>query len=152
MTAKVTPSLPGAPSLRSASAYAACRVSSLQAWTYKPQKRQDGSAFALTYSLRLKSCRLMGAFVISPLPPVLIQASCAARFLCSAGVTPLHCYCEPRRHRLVFHPFPGGNRLSDVPLLPPISRPGRGRLLQLLGLPLLSCRLYHPAGVTCLDS
>jgi hypothetical protein len=73
------------------------------------------AAFALTYSLRLKSCRLMGAFIISPLPPVLIQASCAARSLRSAVVTPLHRYCEPRRHRLVFHPFPGGNRLSDVP-------------------------------------
>src|SRR5713101_5802441 len=68
MTAKVTPSLPGAPSLRSASAYAACRVSSLQTWTYKPQKRQDVSAFALTYSLRLRSCKSMDAFIMSSLP------------------------------------------------------------------------------------
>jgi hypothetical protein len=32
-------------------------------------------------------------------------------------------------------------------LLPPISRSGRGRFLQLLGWSLLSCRLYHAAGV-----
>ena len=38
------------------------RVSSLQTWTYKPQNRQDVSAFALTYSLRLRSCKSMDAF------------------------------------------------------------------------------------------
>src|ERR1039458_1597450 len=40
---------PGAPSFFSASAYAARSVSILQTWTYKPQKRQVVSAFALTY-------------------------------------------------------------------------------------------------------
>src|SRR5207248_3713324 len=44
------------------------QVSILQTWTYSPQKRQDGSAFALTYSLRLRSCNSMDAFVISSLP------------------------------------------------------------------------------------
>src|SRR5215813_13046248 len=57
----------------------------------------------------------MGAFIISPLPSFLMQASCAARFLRSTDVTPLHRYCEPSRRRLVVHPFPGSNRLSDVP-------------------------------------
>ena len=33
------------------------------------KKRQDFSAFALTYILRLSSCRVMGDFVISPLVP-----------------------------------------------------------------------------------
>src|SRR4030095_3359715 len=42
-------------------------------WTYRPQKRQAGSAFALTYRLRLRSCKLMGAFIISPLPPILLE-------------------------------------------------------------------------------
>src|SRR5258708_12346513 len=42
-------------------------------WTYRPQKRQVGSAFALTYRLRIRSCKLMGAFVISPLPPMLLE-------------------------------------------------------------------------------
>src|SRR5580765_8495675 len=68
MAAKVTPSTPGAPSFSWASAYAARRVSNLQTWTYKPQKRQDVSAFALTYSLRLRSCKSMDAFIISSLP------------------------------------------------------------------------------------
>ena len=31
------------------------------------KKRQDFSAFALTYILRLSSCRVMGDFAISPL-------------------------------------------------------------------------------------
>src|SRR5271165_4132117 len=33
-----------------------------------PQNRQDVSAFALTYILRLRSCKSMDAFVISSLP------------------------------------------------------------------------------------
>src|SRR5438045_8413581 len=68
MASNVTPSIPGAPSFCLAIAYAARRVSILQTWTYSPQKRQDGSAFALTYSLRLRSCNSMDAFVISSLP------------------------------------------------------------------------------------
>src|SRR6516164_10670541 len=68
MASKVTPSIPGAPSFFSAISYAARSVSILQTWTYRPQKRQDGSAFALTYSLRLRSCKSMDAFVISSLP------------------------------------------------------------------------------------
>ena len=68
MASNVTPSTPGAPSFALAMSYAARRVSILQTWTYRPQKRQDGSAFALTYSLRLRSCKSMDAFVISSLP------------------------------------------------------------------------------------
>ena len=68
---------------------------------------QPKSAFPMTYSLRLRSCKPMGAFIISPVPPVLTKTSCAARPLCSTGVTPLHRYYEPSRHRLAFTPFPG---------------------------------------------
>src|SRR4029077_4272262 len=68
MASKVTPSTPGAPSFFLAISYASRRVSILQTWTYSPQKRQDGSAFALTYILRLRSCKSMDAFVISSLP------------------------------------------------------------------------------------
>jgi hypothetical protein len=68
MAAKVTPSIPGAPLLSLASAYASLSVSILQTWTYKPQKRQVVSAFALIYILRLRSYKLMDAFVISSLP------------------------------------------------------------------------------------
>src|ERR1700746_3661038 len=68
MASNVTPSIPGAPSFCLAISYALRSVSILQTWTYRPQKRQDGSAFALTYSLRLRSCKSMDAFVISSLP------------------------------------------------------------------------------------
>src|SRR3982074_1539950 len=46
---------------------------------YSPQKRQGGSAFALTYRLLLRSCKLMGAFVISPLPPALLEPGTSSR-------------------------------------------------------------------------
>ena len=36
---------------------------------YGFMRRPLRSAFALTYRLLLRSCKLMGAFVISPLPP-----------------------------------------------------------------------------------
>src|ERR1700686_1385851 len=121
MASNVTPSIPGAPSFCLAIAFASRKVSILQTWTYSPQKRQDGSAFALTYSLLLRSCRLMGAFVISPLPPLLNQTLCAARPLCSAGITPLLCYYGPGRHRLAFHRFPGLAGYTTY-LAPPISR------------------------------
>jgi hypothetical protein len=47
MAANVTPSIPGAPLFAFAAAYAVRSVSRLPTWTYSPQKRQDGSAFAL---------------------------------------------------------------------------------------------------------
>src|SRR5271167_2800484 len=68
MASKVTPSTPGAPSFCLAISYATRRVSILQTWTYRPQKRQDGSAFALTYILRLRSCNSMDVFVIPSAP------------------------------------------------------------------------------------
>src|SRR5215467_654882 len=89
MAVKVTPSTPGAPSLLLASAYASRSVSILQTWTYKPQNRQDVSAFALTYSLRLRSCKSMDAFVISSLPSRLKETLQTDGPLCSADVTPL---------------------------------------------------------------
>ena len=51
----------------------------------------------------------MGAFVISPLPPLLSEELQAAGSLRSTGVTPLPCYCEPHRHPLVFDRLPGGS-------------------------------------------
>src|ERR1019366_206722 len=64
MTSNVTPSTPGAPLFFLANVYASRSVSILQIWTYKPQKRHDGSAFALTYMFLLRSCKLIGVFVI----------------------------------------------------------------------------------------
>jgi hypothetical protein len=90
MASNVTPSIPGAPLFFLASAYASRSVSILQTWTYSPQKRQDGSAFALTYIPRLRSCKLLDAFVMSSLPPILSRKLQTAGPLRSTGVTRLH--------------------------------------------------------------
>src|SRR5450830_873105 len=120
MAAKVTPSTPGAPSFFSASAYAARSVSILQTWTYKPQKRQVVSAFALTYILRLRSCKLLDAFVISSLPPCLPEKLQTGP-LRSTDITPLHRYCGPIRHPLAVDRFPGCAGYT-IYLAPVISR------------------------------
>src|SRR5215469_314709 len=75
------------------------------------------------YSLRLRSCRLIGAFVISPLPPFLIQTACAARPLRSTGIAPLLRYYGPGRHRLAFARFPGFAGYTSY-LAPPVSQWG----------------------------
>jgi hypothetical protein len=51
----------------------------------------------------------------------LTPTSCAARLLCSTGVTPLRRYYERRRRRLVFGRFPGSPGYTTY-LAPPISR------------------------------
>ena len=107
MASKVTPSLPGAPSFFLASAYASRSVSSLQTWTYSPQNFQDVSAFALTYILRLRSCKSMDAFVISSLPSLWSETLQTAGLLRSTGVTPPQRYFEPIRHPLAFDRLPG---------------------------------------------
>src|SRR5215510_9015929 len=90
-------------------------------WTYRPQKRQVGSAFALTYRLRLRSCILMGAFLISPLPPMLLEPLQTAGSLGSTDITPLLRYYGPIRHPLA---FPPPSRFTVIRFLhaPPISR------------------------------
>ena len=72
-----------------------------------PQKRQDGSAFALTCGLLLRSCKLMGGFVISPLPPFLLEPLQTAGPLRSAEITPLLRYYRPGRIPLAVHRLPG---------------------------------------------
>src|SRR6266700_7802264 len=139
MASKVTPSTPGAPSLFLANAYALRSVSSLQTWTYKPQKRQDGSAFALTYSLRLRSCKSMDAFIISSLPSPMLETLQLAGPLRSADLTPLHRYYGPSRHPLVFGRLPGFAGYTAYL--------GRGGLLQLLSMSLSPCCRFPPAEV-----
>src|SRR5712672_2997064 len=145
MASNVTPSIPGAPSFCLAIAYAARRVSILQTWTYSPQKRQDGSAFALTYSLRLRSCNSMDAFVISSLPSLRWR----------------HCKWQgpfaPRtllRFIATTDPAATLSSLADFPVSPVIRlpcsddfAPGRGGLLQLLSMSLSPCCRFHPAEV-----
>jgi hypothetical protein len=95
----------------------------LQTWTYKPQKRQDGSAFALTYIPRLRSCKLLDAFVISSLPPMLSRKLQTAGPLRSTSVTRLHSYYGPIRHPLAFGSLPGFAGYRTY-LAPTISRRG----------------------------
>ncbi len=121
MASKVTPSTPGAPSFCLAILYAARRVSILQTGTYRPQNRQDGSAFALTYILRLRSCKSMDAFVISSLPAPMSETSQMAVPLRSTDITPLHRTCGPIRHPLAFGRFPGVAGYTAY-LAPAISR------------------------------
>jgi hypothetical protein len=59
----------------------------------------------LDYKLLLRSCKLMGAFVISPLPPLFVELLPTAGLLRSTDITPLHCYYEPLRDPLVFPPL-----------------------------------------------
>src|SRR5215467_552213 len=120
MAANVTPSLPGAPLFCLATRYASCNVSCLQTCTYKPQNRQAGSAFALRYILRLRSCRLIGAFVISPLPSMLSEDHSTVGSLRSAGVSLRLRSYEPLRHPLLFTRFPGITGYTAY-LAPPIS-------------------------------
>src|SRR5438270_5615744 len=121
MASKVTPSTPGAPSFCLAISYAARKVSLLQTWTYRPQKRQDGSAFALTYILRLRSCKSMDAFVISSLPCPMSEALQMAGPLRSTDIAPLHRYYRPIRHPLAVGRFPGVAGYTAY-LAPTISR------------------------------
>src|SRR5215472_9981105 len=65
----------------------------------------------------------MGAFVISPLPPVLAKTCCAARPLRSTGITPLLGYSEPNRHRLAVSRLPGVAGYTAYPA-PTIARWG----------------------------
>src|SRR5260370_40858662 len=110
-------------------------------WTYSPQKRQAGSAFALMYRLLRRSCTLMGVFVISPVPPVLLESLLTAGSLRSMAITPLPSYYGPLRHPLAFHRFPGFARYA-VSLLPPSFMAGRRRVPPVHHLSLLRCRPY----------
>jgi len=86
--------------------------------------RQDVSAFALTYSLRLGSCTLMDAFIISSVPSRLKETLQTAGPPHSMGVTPLRRYYGPIRHPLAFDRLPGLAGYTTY-LAPVISHPGR---------------------------
>src|SRR5258705_7320562 len=145
MASKVTPSIPGAPSFLLAIAYAARRVSILQTWTYSPQKRQDGSAFALTYSLRLRSCNSMDAFVISSLPSYVGDiANGRAPSLRGHYSASSLLRTQPPPSRL--RPTSRFRRLYGLPCSDDFA-PGRGGLLQLLSMSLSPCCRFHPAEV-----
>ena len=105
-----------------------------------------GSAFAFTYILCLRSRSSIGAFLISPLPPC-----CQSRYRQQGRFPPpaLPGFTGTTNPSATLSPV---SRLPGAPgytayLAPPISRRGRGGLLQLLSASSLPCRRYHPAGV-----
>src|SRR5262249_43425497 len=112
---------------------------------YNPQKRQVGSAFALMYRFFLRSCKLMGVFIIHPCLPYCSN-------LANSRVSSLHgnysasslLLTLPTPSRLP--PISRCSRLGGF-LLPPISGTGRGGSLQLLGVSLPSCCRFNPASV-----
>src|SRR5215467_7565434 len=146
MASKVTPSTPGAPSFSLASAYAWRSVSILQTWTYKPQKRQDVSAFALTYSLRLRSCRSMDAFVISSLPSRLKETLQSSRAPSLHGRYPTSSLLRTRPPPSRLRSTSRFSRLYDLPCSGDFSSGTRGLHL-LLGVSLSPCCRFHPAEV-----
>src|SRR5262249_29996999 len=95
----------------------------LQTWPYNPQNRHDGSAFALTYSLRRRSCSVMGVLLIAPLPPLVEDIRCSKapslceRYLASsllqAWPPPSRRQSTSRRPRLYARPPPPISRWDE---------------------------------------
>ena len=104
------------------------------------------SAFALTYILRLRSCKLMDAFVISSLPSLIVGDITNSRAPLLHGhysaSSLLRTHPPPSRLRSISRL----SRLYDLPCSGDFS-PGRGGLLQLLGMSLSPCCRFHPAEV-----
>src|SRR5262249_17737311 len=106
-------------------------------WTYSPQKRQAGSAFALMYRLLLRSCTLMGVFVISPVPSFLSESlpSSRAPLLHGHYAASQLLFAPPPPSRLP--PTSWFNQLYGF-LAPPSFLAGRGGLLQSLDMSLVT--------------
>src|SRR4051794_34159798 len=86
---------------------------------------------------------MSGAFVISPLPPMLLEPSQTAGSLCSTDITLFPRYCGPIRHPLAVPRFPGVAGYTGLCSVDFAT--GRGGFLQLLGVSLSSCCRYYPA-------
>jgi len=111
----------------------------------QPPETLSWFAFALSYRLLLRSCKLLGVFVISPLPPMLFEPLQTAGSPLSTGITPLHRYYGPLQLPLVFHRFPGVSGYTIFCSADFSS--GRGGSLQLLSVSLPSCCRFYPARV-----
>ena len=111
-------------------------------------RHPDHSAFALTYILRLRSCRSIGAFIISPLPHVLTKKCTYSRVPLLHGSYPASSLLRTQPPPSRLRPISRCLRLYGLPCSTDFSM-GRGRLLQLLSMSLSPCCPYHPAGVTC---
>src|SRR5258706_1425124 len=98
---------------------------------------------ALTYRLLLRSCKQMGAFVISPLPSFLLESLQTAGSLRPRGITPLLRYYRPLRHPLAVPPISRCLRLYGFLFSANFSA-GRGGVLPFLCTSLSSCCRYNP--------
>src|SRR3954465_15126040 len=78
---------------------------------------------------------MSGAFVISPLPPMLLEPSQTAGSLCSTDITLFPRYCGPIRHPLAVPRFPGVAGYTGLCSVDFAT--GRGGFLQLLGVSLV---------------
>ena len=85
----------------------------------------------------------MGVFIISPLPPVLLEELQTAGLLRSTDITPLPRYYEPIRPPLVVGRFPGVSGYTASLLRR--FRAGTRRVLQLLDLPCHRAVANNPA-------
>ena len=112
---------------------------------YSPQNSHDPSVFALAYSFRLRSCNSTGAFIISPLPPILTKPSLTAGPLRSTGVNPLPRYYEPVRPPLMVGRFPGVAGYT-AHLTPTISRRDETGIPSCVACPGHPAVDNHPAG------
>ena len=98
------------------------------------------------YLLCFWSCKSPGAFIMTPLPPILSEESQTAGPLGSAGITPPHSYFGPIRLPLAFGPFPGVPGYTAY-LAPPISRRDEEGLSSCLARPCHHAVDNHPVGV-----
>src|SRR5689334_10230185 len=89
----------------------------------------------------------MGVFIISPLPPVLLEELRTAGPLCSAGITPFPRYYGPLRHPLVVSRFPGAAGYTAYPASALSGRDEEGFSSCSMG-PGLRAVANHPAGAT----
>ncbi len=78
------------------------------------QKRHDSSAFALAYILRLRSCRSMDVFIISPLPPIIGEEGMNSRAPLLHGRYPASSLLRTR---------PPPSRLRSISRWMPVIRP-----------------------------
>src|SRR5512142_2457511 len=93
----------------------------------------------------------MGAFVISPLPPLALEEYEQQGPFAPRALPRLTATAGPSATLSPPDDFPGVSGYT-AGLAPPLSRAGRGGLPQLLGMSLSPCRRYHPAGADRLVS
>src|ERR1039458_8216804 len=112
----------------------------------QPPEPQAGSAFALRYILRRRSCRLMGAFIISPLPPHVAGGSTDSRVPLLGEHYSASSLVRTPPPPSPLRPTSRVLRLYGLPCSG-VFAPGGGGLLQLRSASLSPCCRYHPAGV-----